>query len=479
MGKQGCGLPAAAFCDDFEKDPAPVNRAGELDPARWSAGRFYSQLPTGNNRFWAVGPSRIPNCLIDYSGDTAKCAGDPTHVTYLPDCHAGLTSPVLPDQDAVICDPSNDIKSRHLLVAAGAQNYGMTSLRVRQPFDFAGRTGKIVFDAEGIVGQAGLLGWMSFALTEDPMNAPTLTESNEGGTVPRNGIELHFDNSCGGGMPKLFSLGALRVYKGFVETNTQPKDPPCLSIRQGKLNHFEVLVSQTKIEVYVSDLSDDGVAFPAPKLVFSQAVDLPFSRGYVHIASHNHATLKYSCDPDANGDCKNSKSSQVDSWVVRWDNVGFDGPVVSNWHDYSTPDSLKSVPNVNVSTDKAVSLGYEVLDSAGPAKEKIPIHGVDLTDATSARLTGTLWFGADDPTKVTLSYRFNGKTWTDHKLTAEDIVGFKATAPDKEGSVSLAMDVPLADLSPGDNTVEFRIASANQGGYPPGLVNVDLIVTTK
>lgn len=59
------------------------------------------------------------------------------------------------------------------MVAVGAQNYGQNSYRIRQPFDFAGRTGKIVFDADATV-ENRLIGWVSVQVTEDPVNAPTV-----------------------------------------------------------------------------------------------------------------------------------------------------------------------------------------------------------------------------------------------------------------------------------------------------------------
>src|SRR5207253_1574524 len=70
-----------AFCETFEKGPAAGGRAGELDPALWSAGRVAPQLPTGADRTFWVGPGTMPAC------------------------RAGTMTSVLPDGDTLICDP--------------------------------------------------------------------------------------------------------------------------------------------------------------------------------------------------------------------------------------------------------------------------------------------------------------------------------------------------------------------------------------
>ena len=118
-----CGFdPPAAFCETFELGPMAGGRAGELDPARWSA---------------------VRSAGIDtaFGGGIGKAE--------LPQCRPGLTGAlVLPDGDTVICDPTATIPTRHLLTATAAQNYGLNTYRIRQPFDFAGRTGTIKLDVD-------------------------------------------------------------------------------------------------------------------------------------------------------------------------------------------------------------------------------------------------------------------------------------------------------------------------------------------
>ena len=51
-----------------------------------------------------------------------------------------------------------------LLIATAAQNYGQNGYRIRRPFDFADRTGTIVFDGT-ITPMGPLYGWISLAIT--------------------------------------------------------------------------------------------------------------------------------------------------------------------------------------------------------------------------------------------------------------------------------------------------------------------------
>jgi len=162
-----CGFDSAsspaAFCETFEAGPTAGGRAGELDPARWSA---------------------VRSAGIDtaFGGGIGKAL--------LPQCRPGLTDAlVLPDGDTVICDPTTLIPTRHLMTATAAQNYGLNTYRIRQPFDFAGRTGTIKLDVD--LTNAGLLGWSAIAIAQDPSPTPSF-DFPERGSGPRNGFEIEF-----------------------------------------------------------------------------------------------------------------------------------------------------------------------------------------------------------------------------------------------------------------------------------------------
>ena len=443
-GGPGCGLEAAAFCETFGAPGSTQGRAGELDDGKWSAGRMAPHFPSNDGDAIAIGPATISGC------------------------RAGAPAKVFPDQDALICDATGTVPNKHLLVATAAQYYGQNSYRIRQPFDFGNRTGKIVFDAEAYMPNP-LLGWISLDVTEDPVNAPSFsiggngTSNIEGAMIPKNAFEIQFQHNCAGyTYTPSFGLSAINVFNNYVNTPLAPSSPVCLAEQQGALSHFEILVSQTKIEVYGTPFSADGVTFATPVLLHSAAVNLPFSRGYVQISVHNHATIKY------------SDNNALDAWTARWGMVGFDGPIVDNRREYSIPDAL------TVSTVNTVSVGYRVADAANGPATTHHFKGVDPNGVTSARLSVSAWylsFGGGPLDTYMLQYRLNGGLWHNHSLSPEELAMFAAQTT--QGAMAEMLDVPVSELVAGDNTLEFVTTNVPQGGAPPVVANIDLILETK
>jgi hypothetical protein len=433
-GPPGCGLESAAFCDTFDAPAGASTRAGELDPNKWSAARMCNiGGPTNNDEAVAIGLATI-----------GTCRGD------LPD-----RVPV--ELATLVCDGNDRIHSNHLLVAAAAQNYGQHSYRPRQPFDFAGRTGSIVFDAEGY--NVGLLGWISVEVTELPTPAPsfTLQQNYENGSIPENGIEIQFAHICGG---ENVGVSDILVYDDFAQLSVFTVGETCVPAAQGRLNHFEVRLSEQRIEVLATPASDDGVTFEEPVLIASADIALPFSRGYVHFTTHNHATLKYS-------------DGAMDAWVARWDNLAFDGPAITDaFREYEALDSLTQTAS------GMTNVAYRLADeSQGPA-QTIEIHGVDLEGATRAQLALQNWslrVGSEPPADFALNYRVNDGPWQARMLTASELQ-MMVDLPNA-GTRSLMLDVDVAALVDGTNRLQFTTSNADMG-YPPVVLNIDLILET-
>jgi hypothetical protein len=451
--KPGCGFALAAFCDTFDGPAVMKGRAGELDVSKWSAGRMKPQGP--------------PREDLRSVSTRRRC----------PLAARGLPAEGLSDGDTLICDPSSSIASNHLLVAVGAQNYGQNSYRIRQPFDFAGRTGKISFDAEAYV-ISGLLGFVSIAVTEDPTSVPSFgagskgTANDEGSTIPRNGFEVVMQGTCAGYFdPPVVGMRMLSVFHDSVPTYmTVPNPPVCVSTAEGKLNHFEIEVAQDKITVSASPVSIDGKTFGALKQLYSAPVTLGFSRGYLVISVHNHATLKYSHDSGFGA------KHPYDAWIARWDNVGFDGPVIADTREYEAPDSLtQGIDNGQPVTN----VGYRVGDSAMGPSGSLKFRSVNVDGARSARLALSAWYPAvtiDEVSKFVLRYRWNGKVWRDRPVNGEEIAIL--TGGNNLGALAQTIDLTLSDLVSGDNTLELVTVNVPQG-YPPAVANVDLVLSLK
>ena len=459
-GASGCGFAAAAFCDTFDAPSVVHGRAGELDAARWSAGHLAPMSPTS---------------------PTSKGNAFPVGGAMIPTCRSALPSLAFPDSDTLICDPSADVAA----TICSSRWLHRTTVSTRTAFGspstlLDGR--EIAFDAEGYT----TLGWISLEVTEDPIADPSysLFVNDEGGILPRNRFELQFSSTCGqGGVPTKFTMRGLHVFTNYADSVHSPSNPVCVGVQQGKLNHFEVSVSQKRIEVSVSPFSADGVKFAAPEVMYGADVDLPFSRGYVHVTVHNHATLKYSTGTWAG----NAGATNLDAWVARWDNVGFDGPIVAGAREYEIPDSLTATKDLNDDpnnpTRAAVNLGYVAPDvSIGPASV-LHFPGVDLDKVTSAHLALSSYLPGGKFEEYVLRYRLNGKAWRDRLLSPDEIktltnpiVTGSGGTPGSLGVVGLMIDVSLADLVAGDNSLEFVTVHVPQN-YPPAIANVDLLLS--
>jgi hypothetical protein len=450
VASANCNLSAPAFCDTFNEGPSAIRgRGGDLDPSKWATARLSGQI-----------------------GLSGAGTANPVLVAPIPQCRAGITqTAVFPPNDTLICDP-NGTQSSQLMTAVSIQNYGVNSYMARQPFDFGGRTGKIDFDVDAV--DQALGGFIEIELTEDPSPATTFREFHnfEVGPVPRNGLTLRFAgfSECPSAVAPLNTF-TYNNYVGTIVTPTFNHSNGCAKVSRGLLSHFEVQVSQSHIDIYGSDFSpDNGQTFFNYKLLYSANINLPFTRGYVHFNSKNHATVKYGFGPDV---------------VFHWDNIGFDGPVISAPRAYEIPDNT-TVTTYNGA--QAQNLGYQLLDATtgkppGIYSPSIKINSltfqnVNTSGVTSATLTLNAFFNTVTHTPDTtwgISYRLNGGTWRNRQLTTGDLAGINAIAGAPLGILSLSIDVPTADLVSGTNTLELLPLNAPMD-YPPVVANIDLLL---
>lgn len=473
-----CGLEKPAFCDSFETIADDMGRTGELDDERWSAAR--------------AGPWEHPDLDTAFGLGPAK----------LPACRAGLPPRALAEQDTRICDPQPGIPTRHLLTATAAQNYGLNSYRIRQPFDFAGRTGTIKLDVDA--SNDGLGGWPALVIAADPAPAPSF-DWEERGSGPQNGVSVEL---LGGwcNTPNTLEVG-LFTFRDYVQTAHRPSfdcATPHARTARDRLNHVEIYLTRKRLEVWVSDSSPDGVDFPNLQLLYALDLDLPFERGYLHLLVRNHATMKY---------------WRGSAWAVRWDNVGFDGPVVSDVREHSARDSQQPTaglegclidgvcrwrgdviaehPDDNTlcatsckSEGEGRSVGY-VVPNPDEAPVAITIPDVRLAGATGARLALAAtypWFDwngvSKPPTAISLHYRLNGLAWHERPISDMEANAFTDFHPELGGAghgaglLNQIIELNQSELRQGDNLLELRGAGTWTGSYRIGVAAVDLILDT-
>ncbi len=459
-----CNLTSPAFCDTFDEGPTSApGREGDLDSTKWSVAH--------------LAPS-------DISGDAGAVA-NPVGTAPIPACKASFTSTsVYPPYDTLICDPSGT-RGSQLLTAVAIQNYGVNSYMIRQPFDFSGRTGKIDFDVDDGGGYQLLGGYPEINITQDPVAAPTFQEYQnfETGPVPQNAIIVKFF-SGGTCAPTQASPINVMVYNGYAPTILPSSGTiGCVNISPGAMNHYEIQLSQTNIDIYGTDYStDNGQTFPNLHKIYSAPINLPFSRAYVHIGARNHATVKYGFGPDA---------------IFHWDNIGFDGPVITNTVSYEIPDNTTTGTYEGHTPGSIISvmnLGYQLQDGTVSGKpagiydpvNKLPplqFQNVNTSGMTSAQLSFNGFFDVPQFTATTTwgwQYRFNSGTWRTRTLTALEVTAINSTlavgAAGSAGNISMLVNVPIGDLINGTNTFEILPVNAPMN-YPPVIANIDLTLS--
>jgi len=470
-----CGFEQPAFCDTFETGPHKLGVAGELDESRWRSMRGMPSLHPNLSEAFLVGPSYIGDCRADLN-----------HTL------------VLPAQDAVICDPIPGIETRHLLTASGAQNYGLSTYRIRQPFDFEGRTGSVAFDVDLTAALLG--GWPAVVLSADPTPAPSFNFP-ERGSGPKDGVAFEFYGAyCIDGETM---MAQMFTYQGYVETKAEHFDcaTPHVTTEPGKLSHVELLISEQHIELWASEPSPDGRTFPGFKRLYQTEHHLSFSRGYVALVVRNHATMKYGYGA---------------SWPVRWDNVGFDGPLIRGRREHSAAEPLDAVPFTDgcevdgqcvwrgivfaeTEDDEGLCTSSCTSDVAGervgyvlPRQDEAPVvmsfPDVNLKDVSAARLSLAVdypWFEWNEvfppPTALKLRYRVNQGPWHERAVSEEEVPAF-AGDPDEgpgAGLLNQSIVLDLSELRDGTNQIEMTTDGTWTGEYRAAATAADLIFDLK
>lgn len=367
---------APAFCDTFDAPAGTGTRSGDLDGTIWGTSR--------------IGDDNFLQGINNAVGTVASPCGGGAEAWPVRVCGGQLI------------DSVNDHE--------GVSNLAMYP---KQPFDFAGRTGTIVFDVSNDT-QGDHAAWPELWITTKPTPAPMDFFSGTYST-PEFGLALEFASRCG----DVQYADAVANYQPMALSITHEA---CVTLSDGtSMNHYEVRVSQSRIEVWGTDAG--GSALRRLNVI---TANLQFTRGLVWIDDVHYNA------------CKTPNTQCVHSF--RWDNVGFDGPFTYQDLTYDVLD------NTELRNDGRINLGwFSANDGRVPTLTTVPIPD----QATIDRATGTfVLVNAWALTKpATFTVQLNGGPLR----TFANPCG-PCTAQDRQ---TLYFPVPASDVRPGPNTVRI------------------------
>ena len=430
-----CGLDSPAFCETFET-ASPGGRGGDLDEKVWSFARWGHET---RQHFVRNPVGTVVTRVVD-GMPPAPAALNPQPM--FPSVLCGQTfSGVLMPNDVVVCNGAGvDGTMSHQLneVYDDQGDFAINSFRSRQLFDFTDRTGTVVFDVDAKVNPLNLGHgwWVEFWITDDPAPMP-YHEAPGVLSYPRNGVGINFQglNSCPQGrsatqISRVFVTKNYEILHDYMGWTLQLDSDTarCITIADQKLNRFKIMISKDQAEIWASDAGDTNLH----RIATAPMLDLPFTRGYIHLQHSQYNGLK------------DGPVTPVQTY--RWDNIGFDGPTYAIPRAYEFPDN--NLPDIDGAGGRVY--GYPMNDKDWTT---LQLDGVDLSGAAKATLSMTAQVILGD----TIEYNFNGGPPHSYTITAPKSDG-------RDGLRGLTIDVPLAELKSGANTFTFKIAAPQKYG---------------
>jgi len=392
----------SSFCDNFAM-ASPGGRGGDLDETKWSFARTTQ----------ATNPSA--NLVNNYPAVNAEFC---------------MTHQVrIAPKDSFICGEQFG-ESNHWMEAMNDQDsYVAQSGRIVQPFDFAGRTGTLDFSVDAKTAGSHSA-WPDVWLTADPQQVP---HEDFPGThmFPREGIQILLNADWCGAAGTGNAVRQINEYHNYKLVTHDFLYSPCFTTQGDMANHFQVRVSQSRVEVWASD--KDGSHF---SLRAATSVSLPFSRGYWHLQHSQYAADKF---------------NDMNPTTYHWHAVSFDGPILPADRSYQVPDALKPGPN------GSVNLGYQTPTAT------FSLPGVNPAGAAKAYLTyNVYWYGS--PKTLTATINGVNRTASDPNLDWQQYGSYQWRY--------IVQPIALTDLRPGTNTVQIKNTGCQD--QCPTVANIDL-----
>lgn len=294
----------------------------------------------------------------------------------------------------------------------------------KQPFNFAGRTGKVVFDLSADSG--GTHGaWPEFVITDEPVPGVRRSISFQEPAHATNEVGFALDTGCQG--TNTTGVGVVFWTVNGVYNEIQGDRPNCITKgSRTRMNHIEVRVSTTHIEVWGTDAGSTTL-----KQLAVENISLGFTQGLVWLDDVHYNARK------AVEDNGNAIGTQYDHSFA-WDNLGFDGPKTYRDLGFDVPYANQCCVS-SINGDQEINEGYTVGGGQGP--RTFTVTGVD-------------W--AQTPTKAKIV--FNAYTENTGVSVQVSLNGHTVSVPrafDGFGVRSIAIDLPASDAVKGANTLKF------------------------
>jgi hypothetical protein len=259
-------------------------------------------------------------------------------------------------------------------------NDSKTTLAIypKQPFNWAGRTGTIVFDVS-LDSHGNHAAWPELWVTDKPIPAP----GNDDAATPYNGFGITFDGQAGDPM----FPGRMILVKDGVRTqvdgaaNWANFPPPSVRVvahaDSPQLNHVRITVSHDTVQAFV--------AFPGSSKEWLIST-------WSNLGLNIDQGLVWMNDAHYNG-CKDGDNQCIHAFA--WDNFGFDGP--KTYRDLS----FDALDRMQPRSDGGVNLGWDA--STRPTIEVKGVRGGNKTPTAAYALFNSYSIGSRQYAQVSLN----------------------------------------------------------------------------
>lgn len=416
------------FSDSFNtKNSGIQSRTGDLDPNVWGVSRASGYVNFGQAQYngWA-NASQLKTCTSSIN--------------------------VIPPGDVVICNGQlreciND-NPTGVFDAGGVFTLAMYP---KQPFDFAGRTGTVSFDISND-SHGNHAAWPEFWMSNLPVPTP-FNHFDSWQSLPQHGFGIRFAANAEPGQFGLcpstdnidkprWTVDSAVVVRNYVMEDVDyqgaitgiPSNPKLhLNILgcviappddSGLMNHVEIRVSQSQIDVYATDAGVSPTVATLKHIASITNANLSFTRGLIWLE-----------DVHYNADKGGAPSQRQHTFV--WDNVEFDGPFT--YRDFS----YDALDNNTPTSDGMISLGKMSLPNQTASWDVLNMPANPQASAVRVLFNFSNEFS---PIPTVLNVIVNGHT---HSVPWP--------YPDTRQATwrTFAVTIPITDLVSGTNIVQL------------------------